>query len=269
MKIQLASDLHLELLGQNFPTETLIRPAPDADVLVLAGDIHCGLAAIERFKDWPVPVLYVAGNHEFYGHAWEQTRADLRQSCAGTSIRFLDNSRVDVAGVRFLGCTLWTDFSLSDIGVERAMRHVEQRLLDFQAIHTQAHVLTPQETLLDHEQSVQWLQRELEKPHAGGTVVISHHAPHRLSIHPRYRGDPLNAGFASDLTELLVQADLWLHGHVHGSFDYRVGYCRVVANPAGYIENRRSLQAIADADYENKQFDPSCVIEITTNGVLL
>lgn len=269
MKIQLASDLHIEFLAQRFPTETLIQPAPDADLLVLAGDIHRGTQAFELFHNWPVPVLYLAGNHEFYGHAWAQTRVDLRKQCEGSNIHFLDNTRIDIAGVRFLGCTLWTDFSQSSQGQEAAMRHVGQRLHDFKAIYTQAQMLMPEETLQDHQQSVQWLRKELQRPHAGITVVVSHHAPHPMSIHPRYQGDPLNAGFASDLTELVVHADLWLHGHVHDSFDYSVGSCRVVANPAGYIENRQVLERVADAIFENKHFNAACVIEVASLGGLL
>ncbi len=269
MKIQLVSDLHLEFLSSRFPGETLIQPATGADVLVLAGDIQNGTQAIELFRDWPVPVLYVAGNHEFYGQSWEQLRVDLREQCKGSNIHFMDNTRIDISGVRLLGCTLWTDFSQSSIGPDKAMRHVEQRLNDFKRIKTQTHGLTPLETVLDHQQSVQWLKSELRRPYAGRTVVISHHAPHPLSIHPRYLGDPLNAAFASDLTELVAQADLWLHGHVHDSFDYRVEDCRVVANPAGYIVNRYVLRKIGDAIFENGHFKPECVIEIASSVGLL
>jgi hypothetical protein len=90
MRIQLASDLHLESLQSAFPRERLIAPAWDADVLVLAGDIACGLQAIELFGDWPVPVLYVAGNHEFYGFDFLTVRKDLLDAARGTSVRFLD-----------------------------------------------------------------------------------------------------------------------------------------------------------------------------------
>lgn len=190
MKIQLASDLNLEFLATKFPTETLIQPVPSADLLVLAGDIQNGTKAIELFKDWPVPVLYVAGNHEFYGQAWEQLRVDLCKQSEASNIHFMDNTRIDIAGVRFLGCTLWTDFSQSSIGTDKAMRYVEQRLYDFRRIQTQTHGLTPMETVLDHQQSVQWLTKELQRPFPGKTVVVSHHAPHPLSIHPRYQGDP-------------------------------------------------------------------------------
>src|ERR1700709_193515 len=100
MKIQLASDLHLEYLQRNFPLERLIAPAYGADVLVLAGDIANGTLAIELFKDWPVPVLYLAGNHEFYHQSFDQTRTELSNTAVGTHIRFLDNDVVDFGGVR-------------------------------------------------------------------------------------------------------------------------------------------------------------------------
>lgn len=118
MKIQLASDLHLEFLQRDFPGERLICPAHEADLLVLAGDIANGTDAISLFKDWPVPVLYVAGNHEFYHRSFEITRTALRHAAAGTAVHFLDNDVVDFGGVRFLGCTLWTDYRFGALAQE-------------------------------------------------------------------------------------------------------------------------------------------------------
>jgi predicted phosphodiesterase len=262
MKLQLASDLHLEFLQASFPAETLIRPVPGADVLVLAGDIHLGTRAVDLFADWPVPVLYVAGNHEFYGHEWMPTRKSLRDACAGTAIRFLDNDQVDIDGTRFLGCTLWTDFTSRGVIQERAMDYVEQHLNDYFEISTGNRNLRACETLDDHIDSRQWLWTRLAQPYEGPTVVITHHAPHPLSIHQRFVDSPLNPGFVSDMTEGLLHADLWLHGHVHDSFDYRVGRCRVVANPAGYVPNPASLHSMADIELENQSFIPDLVLEI-------
>nr|MDP2191457.1 metallophosphoesterase [Rhodoferax sp.] len=227
--------------------------------------IHLGTRAVELFRNWPVPVLYLAGNHEFYGESWEQTRKDIRQACHGTQIQFLDNDRIDIDGVRFLGCTLWTDFRQRGFTQRRSMEYVEQRLNDYRLISTEIRILTAAQTLQDHEVSRRWLEEELAKPHEGKTVVITHHAPHPLSIAPRFIGDPLNAGFVSDLTELLFKPDLWLHGHVHDSFDYSVGDCRVVANPAGYIKNRSQMRTIQDAVFENANFNSFCVLEVA-NG---
>jgi len=261
MKIQLASDLHLELL-EHFPDELLITPAPDADVLVLAGDIADSTMCLYAFDSWPVPIVYVAGNHEFYGVDWNGTRADMRREAAKANVHFLDNDAVVIGSVRFLGCTLWTDFRVADATQDSAMETVERALNDYRRIRTPDGALTAKDTLRDHEASRAWLERELQKPFAGHTVVVTHHGPHPLSIHPRYAGDTVNAGFVSELSELLPQTKLWLHGHVHDSFDYVVDGCRVVANPAGYVRNRWSVDTAADFVFENSRFDPSLVIDL-------
>lgn len=124
------------------------------------------------------------------------------------------------------------------------------------------------QTLEDHEESRRWLERELEKPFAGKTVVITHHGPHPLSIHPRYVGNRINAGFVSDLTPLLLKTDLWLHGHVHDSFAYQVGGCRVVANPAGYALNRLASANGDVLELENRNFNPSLTLDVANPSVL-
>lgn len=264
MRIQLASDLHLEFLESRCPGARLVHPAPGADLLVLAGDIHNGVKGIEAFADWPVPVIYIAGNHEFYDHDWASTRQDLRAACAGTRVTFLDNDAVELEGVRMLGCTLWTDFRLRGSTPAQAMAVAERGLMDHHVIRAASGLLRPQQTRADHERSRAWLEGELAKPFDGKTVVVTHHGPHPLSIHPRFVGHPLNPGFISDLTPLLRDADLWLHGHTHDSFDYRIGRCRVVANPAGYILNRAEATADGDFVFENSRFDPGLVVDLAT-----
>lgn len=263
MKIQVASDLHLEFLQRIFPGERLIAPANDADVLVLAGDIANGLQAIELFADWPVPVLYVAGNHEFYSQSFEQTRIDLRKAAEGTSVRFLDNDIADFGGVRFLGCTLWTDYRLHCNRTQRQlMENAELRINDHNIIRTQEGRFTAAQALEQHEQSRKWLERALAEPYDGKTVVISHHGPHPLSVHPRYIGDITNAAFVSQLDELLSEADLWLHGHVHDTFDYIVEGCRVVANPLGYARNRYEARNPGGLRFENPLFQWAFVVDL-------
>ncbi|MEO8122307.1 MAG: metallophosphoesterase [Rhodoferax sp.] len=263
MKVQIASDLHLEFLQGLFPGERLISPAIDADILLLAGDIANGTQAIQLFKDWPVPVLYVAGNHEFYGAEMEQVRSDLRMAAAGTSINFLDNETADFGGVRFLGTTLWTDYRLELNRTQRQlMENAELRLNDHYKIRCGEGKFTAQKALAEHELSRVWLEQELAKQYDGKTVVISHHGPHPLSVHPRYIGEPLNAAFVSNLSKLLPETDLWIHGHVHDSFDYNVLGCRVIANPAGYSRNRTSIGSAKELVFENKEFQWACVVEV-------
>lgn len=269
MQIQVASDLHLELLPQDFGIERLLVPHPEADILVLAGDIHNGTKAIELFRDWPVPVLYVAGNHEFYGQVWQDTRRDLQEACVGTAVQFLDNAAVEIGHVRFLGTTLWTDFAIDrSRPPASAMELAGASLRDFFQILSREDdsppvPITPGQLLADHQVARDWLQERLNGLFEGKTVVISHHAPHRLSVHRRFIGDPLTPAFASDMSDLLRCADLWLHGHAHDSFDYRVGRCRVVSNPAGYSLKSKSIGKGKDElRIENGSYGPSYLLTL-------
>jgi hypothetical protein len=264
MKIQLASDLHLEHLARRFPGETLIRPAHQADVLVLAGDIGHAADAIALFANWPVPVLYVLGNHEAYNGCIDSVLDELKAASCGTSVRFLEREAVDFGGVRFLGCTLWTDYRLQcGLTQLQLMENAQRCLNDHRLIWTlSGELFSPVHALRDHEISRAWLASELARDYDGTTVVITHHAPHPLSVHPRYAGEPLNAAFASDLTELMQKADIWLHGHVHDSFDYEVSGCRVVANPRGYARNLSSAARANSLQFENSGFKHACVIDV-------
>jgi predicted phosphodiesterase len=267
MNIQLASDLHLDLLHPLWPGERLISPAQEADVLVLAGDIHKGSQAIETFAPWisdrKTPIVYVAGNHEFYGGSINSVRQRLKESASEHGINYLECETLVLGEVRFLGCTLWTDFALRSMySREHVMEDIQRRLTDHYQIHADSALITPHDTLALHLQSRQWLTEELAKPFAGKTVVVTHHGPHPLSVHPRYAGDKLNAAYVSDLSSLLPHVDLWLHGHVHDSFDYRVGRCRVVANPSGYVRNRASASTRGEFILENPEFNNGLVIAL-------
>ncbi|MDP6044649.1 MAG: metallophosphoesterase, partial [Phycisphaerae bacterium] len=128
MKIQLLSDLHVEFEDYDYP-ET------DADVVVLAGDVHTrdrGLKwAIEHIRD--KPVIYVLGNHEFYGRTYPKHIEAVKALAAGGNVHVLENDAVSIDQVNFLGCTLWTDFEiLCDPRV--AGYHCQERMTDFRKI---------------------------------------------------------------------------------------------------------------------------------------
>jgi hypothetical protein len=141
-------------------------------------------------------------------------------------------------------------------------------LKDYFEIHTRsaeapAKLITPAMILADHLASRTWLEGELRREFIGKTVVISHHAPHRLSVHRKYVGHPLTPAFASDLADLMHRADLWIHGHAHDSFDYQVGRCRVVSNPAGYALNLRDiLSGHESLKLENPEYRASYLVVI-------
>jgi predicted phosphodiesterase len=279
LKIQLASDLHLEMLNfkpglyytasssREFLPKRIIGPVPGADVLVLAGDIADGAYACTLFADWPaekrVPIIYIAGNHEFYGHPIDPIYRKLREGAALNNIHFLENDSIVIDGVRFLGTTLWTDYRLElNRTQSQLMEYCGTRLNDHHLIRTGRHTFTTEDALARHELARTWLETELAQPFGGKTVVVTHHAPHPMSVHPRYIGNQLNAAFVSDLSALMPGVDLWLHGHVHDSFDYQVGQCRVVANPAGYVLNRRYAIDPSEYEFENRGFDRSLLVEV-------
>ncbi|HYD94376.1 MAG TPA: metallophosphoesterase [Noviherbaspirillum sp.] len=262
MKIQIASDLHLDLLQDRFPGYRVIEPAPDADVLVIAGDIHQQAGAVQAFADWPVPVVYVHGNHEAYHTSIDELVGTLRRAAQGTAVHYLEGGECVLGGVRFLGCCLWTDYDLYPGRQAEAMEEAERCLLDHRAIHTPDGMFAAADALRMHRTSRAWLESQLSRRFDGPTVVVTHHGPHPRSVHARYAGTVLNAAFVSDLTPLLGRPQLWVHGHVHDSFDYLAGGTRVVANPRGYALNRRIAASTAEIDWENKLFDNQYVVEL-------
>ena len=251
MKLNILSDLHLSL-------GALDPPENDADVVVLAGDIARPREAITWASALGKPVPYVAGNHEFYGSTIDGTLEALRAFSEGTQVRVLDDEALVFDGVRFLGSTLWTDFALFGEARRASVMHEAVRFMrDFTRIRVgdaPDALFTPGQCAARFERHARWLAHELARPFEGSTVVVTHHAPSRRSVHPRFDGSPLNACFVSDLEPLLDgRACLWIHGHTHDSFDYEVGGTRVVCNPRGYAKNGVN---------ENPRFDAEFCVDI-------
>ena len=230
MKLHILNDLHIEF-------EDFEPPATDADVVVLAGDIGVGMEGLrwaeDRFPD--KPVIYVPGNHEFYHH--DIALIEELKAQAPDHIHVLNDDQIIIDRVRFLGSILWTDFALFGEG-ERffAMQTARQRMTDFSIIQNHGRRFTPEDAIQLHTASRDWLAAMLAEPFDGKTVVVTHHAPSSQSVHPRYARDLLTPAFASNL-ENLMDGDrpaLWVHGHMHESYDYEVYGTRVVCNPRGY-----------------------------------
>jgi predicted phosphodiesterase len=282
LRVQVASDLHLEFIKRRFPGERVIKPLLDADLLVLAGDIDIGFGALDAFGDWPVPILYVIGNHESYGRVYDEDREALRAACDGTNIVLLDKDVVTVADlavrfpawaasrasalpdVRFIGCTLWTGYRYSACGKshEGQMELAERALNDHRLIRLSTGPFDALAALACHEADCAWLRGELAKPFTGDTVVITHHAPSERSVHPRFQGDPLTGAFVTDLPDLLEQAQVWIHGHHHDSSDYVERGCRVVCNPCGYPRGLGSIRHVEEMHFENTKFDGNLLIRL-------
>ncbi|MFZ2649999.1 MAG: metallophosphoesterase [Burkholderiaceae bacterium] len=259
MRVQLLSDLHLE--SEEFDPE----PAPGAELLVLGGDIDSSWAGFERFRGWPVPVLLVAGNHEFDGRELDQAWPALADHCARLGVRLLERESLvlnDSAGrrIRFVATIRWADFDVfGPAQRDRAMRAASyfQRVMratrrgepfDAAAVRTEALACR------------RWLQAELtQAPRSAqacdATVVLTHFAPSLRSADLRYGAQPTTASFCNADDDLLPYADLWLHGHVHCRHDYSVdnarGRTRVVCNSRGL-----------SARGESQAHDAALIVEI-------
>ncbi|MDP7287884.1 MAG: metallophosphoesterase [Phycisphaerae bacterium] len=234
MKIQLLSDLHVEFEDYDYP-ET------DADVVVLAGDVHTrdrGLKwAIEHIRD--KPVIYVLGNHEFYGRTYPKHIEAVKALAAGGNVHVLENDAVSIDQVNFLGCTLWTDFEiLCDPRV--AGYHCQERMTDFRKITKLPGYskIRSRDVAAIHRRSRNWLARELQLRQGQLNIVVTHHAPSMQSSPEIYRDDLITSAYASNLESFIAEHEpaRWLHGHIHTSSDYMIGPCRVLCNPKGYPE---------------------------------
>lgn len=259
MRLQILSDLHLEAWGDTAPFGNPAISQPD--VVVLAGDIHAGNKAVswaaQHFAG--IPVLYVHGNHEAYGKNLEDMQADIARTCEATeNVHFLNASEYQIGEIRFLGATLWTDFCLfGEEHLPYTLKEAEDLMPDYQRITLAEQgyrKLLPTDTRKIHAKQKSWLNKRLNAPFVGRTVVVSHMAPSLQSVSPRYADDLLSAAFASQLDELAQKADLWIHGHMHESFDYQLGKCRVICNPCGY--------PLHSGRMENAAFDPDLIVDL-------
>jgi predicted phosphodiesterase len=269
MKIQLLSDLHLEVHPHWAPS-----PHPNADLLVLAGDVGSyqpgsllrdedfGLGRFSPLQGWPTPVVFVPGNHEYDTFDFDVAHDRLRATCVRLGIHWLERETLVLDGVRLIGTTLWTDFDALSPHAPVFGKNSKQPQPNLLALQLKARekafraanyylkkTLTTRhgapwlaEGLREQALVCQaWLRGALALPFDGPTVAITHFAPSLLSADPRYGMVPGTAGFCNALDDLLPHAELWLHGHLHAPSDYRVGNCRVVANPLGYARKEEQV----------------------------
>ena len=258
MKLQLLSDLHLE-------TETFQpQPAPGAELLVLAGDIDGTWDGYRLFANWPVPVLVVAGNHEFDGRDFDGALQGLRALCTELRFTFLERdsvvlTAVDGRHVRFLGTTRWSDFDL--LGADQRPR-CERAAAYYLRVMGTTRTGQPFDAPAVRAEALAcraWLEQALSQSPQGRwdqTVAVTHFAPSLRSADPRYGAQPGTASFCNADDDLIPRADLWLHGHLHCRHDYRIDRpgrkpTRVVCNPLGLSKKGEQIG-----------HQPACVIEV-------
>jgi predicted phosphodiesterase len=242
MRLQLLSDLHFEFHRDGGRSFVASLEPELTDVLVLAGDIAVGEGigpALELFsaRYSHAQVVYVHGNHEFYGSCRATVLAQTRNAVAALgNVHFLDAECVEIGGVRILGTPLWFPH-------DPRCELFRSAMADFSQIHDYAAWVYEENT-----RAIRYLERELR----AGDIVVTHHLPVRAAISPRFTNNPLNVFFLSDMEALLRarQPRYWLHGHTHDSVRVRVGLTEVVCNPFGY----------APADL-NRVFDERLVLD--------
>lgn len=231
MKLIIYSDLHLEF-GTDF------MPA-DGDVLILAGDIITlkDFKPLDKFlKGWKKPVLYVAGNHEYYTQKpMQKCEEDLIGflTINHPNVTFMRNEGVTIDGVNFFGGTMWTNFRDEN---PMAMAIAHRSMNDYRLIINGEEALTPQDTVGFHKEYVAELEKWFNEDLSGSRVVISHHAP---CVNPNgfHRGSNLQPAYNSlDMIPIILKykPELFIYGHCHEFDDQIIGETRIVSNPRGY-----------------------------------
>ena len=268
LKAAVFSDLHLRY---NRALDFEFELPDDVGVVIVAGDVSAPVSESLRWLDENLSaegreIVFVAGNHEHYSEVYEESMAGgMAARAKYPHIHFLENEAVVIQGVRFLGATLWTDFELFG-DPSAAMIQAFELMNDYKVIQTtkdgKFYRFRPTQTKAFHAQSREWLQGALAIQHDGPTVLVTHTAPHRMSIAAEYATDGLTPAFVSDLSAVIeeLQPELWVHGHTHTGFDYVVPgtRTRVVCNPLGYVEGGY----MGSRRYENFNFDRAKIVEI-------
>lgn len=273
MKIQLASDLHLEFADVD------IKNTTGADVLILSGDI----LVAEDLRNQPVSiaweslpdegygrakraaryhdffqrvssqfkhVIYVMGNHEHYRGHFDCSASYIRNTLDQLNIynvHLLDRETKEIDGVHFIGGTMWTDCNAGD---PLTLYHLETCMNDFRIIRLKNEgfrKFLPMRTVFEFTKTRDYFKTVIENlPEDARVVVCSHHAPSHLSIHEMYKNDKLmNGGYSTDMSEFILdrpRIKVWTHGHMHNNFDYTIGETRVVCNPHGYPGENNSFK---------------------------
>ncbi len=260
-RVLILSDLHVEIAP--------FEPAPvQADVVVLAGDIHNGTQAVHwaRAAFPHHPIVQIAGNHESWDACLERCIDALREAALRCDVDFLEHDAVVQEGIEFLGCTLWSDYRVFEVpgrphrmSAEQAMAHNRARVLDFAHVRTAGgeRLLEPEDCVAMNSRSRAWLTGALGAPRIAPRVVVTHFLPSWRSVSSAFAGSVTNAAYVNDADALVAQADLWVHGHTHSSHAYAIGRCEVRCNPRGYPRPRR-----VRTGFENPAFDPGFTVEI-------
>lgn len=224
MNIFAASDYHLSKDQKLVYNE-------EADVIVFAGD----LCDVDFKLNTNKPILFVPGNHDYYGYDFNLRQQYLKQS---TNVIPLIRTSYLLENVAFIGCTLWTDMKVAN-NIEVSKIMAPKTINDF----TQIKNWSVDKMLDENEKDFKFIVNEVERLKSEGykVVVITHHPPSRKSLDDRYPYN--NEFFVSEYDQYVLYSkiDLWIHGHIHINSNYILGDTQVFCNPAGIRYSNREF----------------------------
>jgi len=247
MKAYIISDIHSEfceskISKQNNIFKHIIIP-DDIDLVIIAGDISNNIEDHKQlFKQIKQPIVFVAGNHEFYKREYYQQIQEL-ESLNSDNVHFLNNSTFEMNGTTFVGGTLWTDMRLTN-SQSLHLQLGKKYMNDFRIIRYAQGTLTPDDTLLLHNTTIDCIRQTLIKK--DNVVIVTHHGMCPRSIDIDYKGDFSNDYYVSDYDSLIREYSpkAVIHGHVHTPFRYNIGYTELLCNPMGYYGERKDTTVV-------------------------
>ena len=240
MKIQFASDLHLEFFDNSkYLKYNPLKPV--GDILVLAGDIDClnrdyffNNSFWDYVSDNFKEVIVVAGNHEFYKSYDLANIRDGKICSVRKNVNYYYNSLLNIGDVRLIVSPLW-----SYIPVEQA-NIVKNGVSDFHRISYNGSMLTVDKFNHEHELCLNFIKNsvtESAKYQTSSIVVATHHVPSFELSSTDHAGSRISGAFTSELSNYIEtsQIDYWIYGHSHRNIDKVIGNTKCVSNQLGYI----------------------------------
>ena len=254
MKIQYASDLHLEfadnwrILKQEEPMNTR------GDILVLAGDI--GYLGDDNYQthpfwDWASEnyqqVIVALGNHEFYKFYNLSSMHDGLIGEIRPNIHYYYNAVVHIQDIDIIVSTLWANITLEDAYI------TEHSVTDFRRILYGENILTFADFNREHKRCLEFIKQSIADSSAKNKIVVTHHVPSFQLMSPEFLGSHINGAFTVELADYIATSgiDYWIYGHSHRNIDKTIGTTRCVCNQFGYAFHNEHLT-----------FDRNKIIEI-------
>lgn len=252
MKIQYASDLHLEFIDNRHELD-YCKLEPKAEILLLSGDIlpFKMMNHLSRFIDYASKnfnvVYWIPGNHEYYGFDISKAPSPIFKEIR-SNVFLVNNQVITIEDVNIICSTMWTHISPENELV------IPSRLNDFHKITNNGKRLTVADYNKMHETDLAFIKDSIEKNKGKKTIIMTHHVPTFLNYPEHYRADALNQAFAAELHDFIESSGVnyWIYGHHHSNTpEFKIGNTTMLTNQMGYVRAN-----------ENETFRLDAVLEI-------